>query len=331
MARSKGYGLTAQAVRRLNARLAAVRDLAVQREGRAAVLGHRAACQFQGWVCITSTTQTLGRYPGLCAIDDEGNTLGDIAVNPDTDVVWVRTANDGTLTLDTGYLARLEGDAADGIGVYVVDDGSGPSAGGGGTITFPSTSDPTVRPTTYLILPTLIVPGPPTWAGIIGEIVCGVDGSYQCHDGWQTYTPGVGPFWTDPVAVTYADISDATTQHSLEDVYTLPDGYQIEEFAIYVDTDFTDGASGTFNVTVPLYVDATPQVGNFIDTYALHAPHTDPDKNPVSGFLLNQEGGRIICKGHVFTIWMNFFGNVNLNTLMAGLLYWSVRINQTPF
>ncbi len=54
----------------------------------------------------------------------------------------------------------------------------------GDKLQFPTTNNPLVAPNGRLIIPVLLVPGPPDWVGIIGEIVCDGPCLYQ-YDGTQ--------------------------------------------------------------------------------------------------------------------------------------------------
>lgn len=59
----------------------------------------------------------------------------------------------------------------------------------GGTWTYGTTAVAATPPTSRLVIPTLTVAGPPTYAGIIGEILCGGDKVYQYGPtGWVAYT-----------------------------------------------------------------------------------------------------------------------------------------------
>ncbi len=121
MPHGKGYSLTAPAVRRLNRRLSDVRDLVMQREGRAGVLGDAPRAQFSGWVEITSLVQTGGRYHGQYGLDDEGSSdPGVITAQGSSNDIWVREANGRALQLGLWYWGRLEADTSAGVPVYVV-------------------------------------------------------------------------------------------------------------------------------------------------------------------------------------------------------------------
>src|SRR5262245_20759736 len=115
------YALTEDAWRWLRSAVQRVHHDLRRRDGRQPISSGRNVAQHSGWVQITSTTLTGGRYPGRYGTDDESQTdPGVITPEGTAGDIEVREANGSALTTGTWYWGRLENDTSSGVPVYVV-------------------------------------------------------------------------------------------------------------------------------------------------------------------------------------------------------------------